>query len=377
MSHPERLFPQRERRVTDYLSASQNNDPLLYPGQRPETSYITDGETVYLINVETDEQTGYGNFLVQTKQGNRPADEILAEHGAAPIEERIPILAFGANLSPGSLENKFRKVGRPDAQVIPTMYAELKGKDVVWSGGPGIKGNFIAILYEGEETQDTAVQVGVNFLTPEQVIVMNATEMAYELSAVTVQIGDEHIKAFYYAGRDSVYLKNGHPVAVESIAAKNRTLEHSPTKELLEEVLAREDIMTGLLGLYPELQGVSSAEQYVAFCEELFQRSPADRMKLRRAIHTIIGTIGHSKYIEPSDAISSRQSWANPSTLPTLKDQRNGLSHHETYRLPSEELGEWKDKSARDRVLRTLTTHLLSGMTRRLELQEKLDLNNS
>ena len=66
-----------------------------------------------------------------------------------------------------------------------------------------------------------------------------------------------------------------------------------------------------------------------------------------------------SKITAKADAIDRLESWANPSTIPTYGEQQRGIYHHNVYRLPSQELGEWADQEARRRVLRTMTTHLI------------------
>lgn len=352
--------------VDEYLSASRNNNPLLYPGERPKSSYLTDGETVFALD-STHDADGNLIFSMETIDGYRSVDDFLIGRGAPLMADRIPVLAFGANVSPGSLASKFLKVGREDALIIPTVYAKLHGHDVVWSGGPGMNGNFVAILYEGEETKETDVQVAITFLTQEQLLVMNATELSYTLSSVELDVDGQTVRAFYYVGQDSVYLKDGMPVAVESIPADGRNIESSNTTALLNDVLSSPSVMDAVIAEYPALESMTT-EGYVAMVARLKVEKKA--LSLKKAIQQAIADNNMSKLVESADAVKQAESWANPSTLPTLGDQHNGIYHHGTYLLPSQELGVWGDPAKRQAVLSAITTHLVRVSSGNLKASE-------
>lgn len=339
-------------RVTDYLSASQDDDPFLYPGERPAGSYVTDGEFVQAIDVVA---TADGlQFNVRNSDDDLPLNTYLYSKGAPRMEDRIPVLAFGANMSPGSLKSKFTKIGRPDALVVPTIYGELAGHDIVWSGGPGVNGNFIAILYHGEEAQDTTVQVGVNFLTREQLLVMHATELSYDLASIDVTVADEPLRAYYYAGHDDVYLQDGHPVAIESVAAEGRTLTVANTVELLENVLSDETAMDIISVGHPRLTS-AGIEDYRRYAEDLRSKKGA-RLALKALVHDTLRYLGNSKEIASEPAQDNMMSWSNPSTIPTYGEWKQGIYHHDVYRLPNQEIPQWADAERRKKVLRALTT---------------------
>ena len=341
--------------VTNYRSASQNKDPMLYPGERPTDSYITDGTSVFDIKVTACNE-GLA-FEVDSSAGPVPINSLLEERGVPLMEDRIPVLAFGANMSPGSLASKFKKVGRDDAKIIPTIYASLPGHDVVWSGGPGVNGNFIAILYQGRETQDTSVQVGINFLTREQLLVMHATELAYDLNTVELVIDGKPLKAYFYDGVDSVFLENGSPVAVENIPAVGRTLPATNTREMLKDVLEDPDIMTSLLELHPDLLDLD-VDSYVAYAQKLTQVK-GGKLALKKSIHERIKAHGKSKIVDKTHSRNGAMNWANPSMLPTYGEQLTGALHHNIYRLPSQELHDWVDPAARAGVLGSIAAHLV------------------
>lgn len=343
-----------DARAVDFLSASQNDDPSLYPGQRPESSYVTDGTNIF--NIEVDTEGGEINLKLNTADGRSvDIDEFLQSRGVPLMDDRIPVLAFGANVSPGSLASKFKKVGREDALVIPTVYCELSGHDVVWSGGPGMKGNFIAIMYEGEETANTTVQVAINFLTREQMVVMHATELNYQLASKDVSVEGVDLRTFFYVGQDSIYLEDGRPVAISSINAEGRNLPEDSTGSLLDKMLRDEQVSSALYEEFPgiDLGGVDSYMAHV----ELLAETKGARTDFKKAIHRIIGDLNLSKMSSNPSAELLQESWANPSTLPSFGDMKKGIYHHELLKLASQELGEWPDKEARRKVIGSIATH--------------------
>jgi hypothetical protein len=40
-----------DRPTTDYASASRDKTPMVYPGERPDSSYVTDGEMVSALKI--------------------------------------------------------------------------------------------------------------------------------------------------------------------------------------------------------------------------------------------------------------------------------------------------------------------------------------
>lgn len=283
------------REVKSFLSASQDKDPMLYPGERPEQSYLTDGVYVYNLAVRESEKLEFSTTNSAGEAVN--LNELLAEKGAPLLEDRIPVLGFGANMSPGSLASKFAKIGREDALCVPTAYTTLKGHDVVWSGGPGMNGDFIAVLYDGPEVEETEVQVGVNFLTREQLLVMNATEMAYQLAWADVDIEGHPVRAYYYVGQDQIYIKDGLPVAIDSVPATGRVIEESSTRDLLEEVVSNKEIIESVSQIFPEVSHVQNVEDYLSVVGQfkLEKRS----LKLKKAMHEAIAADEYAKKVQP------------------------------------------------------------------------------
>lgn len=320
---------------------------------------MLDGSDVF--RVAAINTAGELEFAVQSSDGEEISlDAYLAAKGAASMGDRIPVLAYGANMCPASIYSKFEKVARPDAHIVPTIYAELEGYDVVWSGGPGMNGNFIANLYTGEETEDTRISVGVNFLTREQLLVMHATEMNYDLASLDVDIDGVRVKALVYTGVDQILMQDGHPVAVKDITPidGSRTLQDRTTRELVDWMIELPQIQAQL-----ESEGahnITSADEYVENTRELIAVK-GRKMERKRAIHRTMAEYGQTAaYILPIPD-SALMSWSNPSTIPTYSEQQQGITSKNLYVLPTSELPKdnWPNQKKRDLVLRSLGTHRL------------------
>lgn len=344
--------------VESYPSASLNDDPLLYPGVRPEASFLLDGNDVFAV--ETTDTDGGLQFELRSLNGSTTdLDAYLEKKGVPKMADRIPILGYGANMCPASIKSKFTKVGRPDAEIVPTIYGQLNGFDVVWSGGPGVNGNFIANLYNGPETEQTTATVGVNFLTTEQLLVMHATELSYDLSTVDVDVDGAIVKALVYAGVDDILIRDGKPVAVSAIKAHGRDIEVATTRELLDDMLRDEDILQALQAEGVISEGID-ADAYVAQTKELVV-VPGAKLARKRVVHGVMSRLGKSRVFKLSQRPERLQTWANPSNIPTYGEQLQGIYHKDVYVLPNQVLDadKWPDKAKRDLVLRGVGTHFM------------------
>lgn len=343
--------------VDSYPSASLHDNPLLYPGVRPGTSFLVDDELVFAVDVRAKE--GALDYSIVSPDGTRAAiDEYLAVRGVACLESRIPILAYGANMCPASLKSKFTKIGRPDGLIVPTIYAQLKGHDIVWSGGPGANGNFIANLYTGPETLETTVTIGINFLTQEQLLVMHATEMSYDLTTIEVTVEGVNIKALVYAGIDDILIRDGKPVAVDATNAIGRGLESTDTESLLLEMLSDKEIAEDLVKLGGVPAG-TNVDMYIQQVRKLAHIS-GGKLARKKAIHTVFRYYNRSRSYQLIRSEAAMQSWANPSTIPTYGEQLEGTAHNSIYLLPSQVLDKDKwDPERREKVLSSMGTHLM------------------
>jgi hypothetical protein len=353
----ETLYPQSA--VESYASASLHNNPLLYPGEHPDASFVTDGQFVSTLVAKNVE----GNLEVQmhTPDGVRPVNDFLAENGAAPLEDRIPIIGYGSNLCPGSLRKKFEKIGRPDALIVPTLYTELSGADVVWSAGPGVNGNFIAGLYADPEVAETSVRVGLNMLTREQLLVMHATELNYNLRRIELQIDGVKFPAYFYSGGE-VLLEDGKPVAVKGTSAKGRVLPEATTSDVLEQMLGNQ-VFQEKIAEYMGNGAVLPAtpEAFVAYVASLkptaTDKQPKLKLKNYLQAAYAAANLARASQLANSPAVS----WANPSTIPTWGESLRGLRHSELYLLPQQviEPDAFANRIDREKVMRGIGAHFV------------------
>ena len=113
-------------RVTPGQDASDYAvDP--YPGQRPYGSFVIDDEGL-CWPVSPDEAQPSG-WAVSGDEDSVCLDEWLATFGAAPLAERIPLVGYGSNASPG----KVLANGTP----LPSVHLACTLEDLasVWCGG--------------------------------------------------------------------------------------------------------------------------------------------------------------------------------------------------------------------------------------------------
>ena len=189
---------------------------LQYPFARPEGSFMTDGEAVVTL------PSDYPTFCVE-------ADNMLRSKAMPTIAERIPVVAYGANVSPAKFREKMDKYGdtavQSELQTVPMLAVEIPDQQVVWHGKPSQAGSVFSELYKGEDTEGQSASAVVQFLTNEQLALMHATEgVTYHLAPVDVRTADDatiHAVA-YVAGASSMLVEDGKPVAMK-VSAEDTT----------------------------------------------------------------------------------------------------------------------------------------------------------
>lgn len=364
--------------IDAYPSSRLSGEPLLYPGARPDTSFLLSGKDLYELSAEN--VNGTLSFAIESSDDKQSSlDDYLMANNAESMNGRIPILAYGANMNPASLYAKFDDIGRGDAHIVPTLFGQLKDHDVVWSGGPGVNGNFVANLYTGEETKGTEITVGVNFLTKEQLLAMHRTEIPYDLAEVPVTIAGVTINALVYSGIDNILIRNGRPVAVDAVEAQEgtRKLEGASTVELTEWMAQMPEVQTVLASEGAE--DIRSASEYVE--SSLGLKSLKEKTARKLKVHSVFERAGLSKLFRLPVAESALQSWANPSAVQSYGEQLEGIHAKDVYTLPSSEVphGSWSSHAKRSAMLSSISTHFiymtgLEQIGRRLSRTEQNNL---
>ena len=214
---------------------------LEYPGDRPSGSYITYGDEV------VDLPNGFTEFMLA-------ADEMLRNRGLPGMDERIPVLAYGANAAPDRLRKKMAKFGQElqdELQVVPHCSAVVKDTIAGWHGRPSQAGGAFAELIHDETTRGVDLRAHVAFLTQEQLAVISTTEGAtYSLADVDALLGDEeHSRRVlsYVALESSILRIDDKPVPIGGLHHRGlelRGLVSASTSEAVEHMLRVAGIKT-------------------------------------------------------------------------------------------------------------------------------------
>ncbi|MEZ5114660.1 MAG: hypothetical protein R2737_00215 [Candidatus Nanopelagicales bacterium] len=100
-----------------------------YPGRRPDVSVLVD--PAGRVHSVASDPSGPGRW--RTEHGD--LDDHLAAEGAAPLAERVPVLAYGSNASPG----KIAQMSHPDEAGLPLpavlLRARAHGLAAAWADG--------------------------------------------------------------------------------------------------------------------------------------------------------------------------------------------------------------------------------------------------
>lgn len=264
-------------------------EPLRYPGLRPETGFTLGANGVVLpVELAMDPATNTPNFYVNTESGVWNLNDALVEAGATPMEDRIPVVTFGSNANPGQLMHKFAehvKTGdlkAEDAYFIPTTEATIEGLAPVYVPKVGIWKYSFSTLYplEGATTN-----VHVNWLTKQQLEIIHTTEKAYEFCEYgKATIGDNvlQVPAYMYVakGASSAYLDaEGKPVVMEGADVEGVDIRVIPQREIQDELLL--ETRDAILAEFPHLsqRGLDSVEGLHEAISTMPNYSPADTSK--------------------------------------------------------------------------------------------------
>jgi hypothetical protein len=250
--------------------------PATYPGPAPDGHYLLiDDAVVPLVADEAGGAAGpdgtAGALRVRLADGT-PVDDVLARLGGAPLAERVPALAYGANRSPHSLAMKLAHHGYTPpgpASVLPVLAGTVADLDVV-AAGFSWQGFVYADL---APSPGTRVSVLVTLLDPGQVAAINDSEGVgrglYECAFVpgfTVEGTATTFRALAYAGCRPVFVspEAGTPLAFSAIAASGRRFPAEAQVGVLAHVLRS----TGVVGDVAALLRVPASDE-VAVAREL------------------------------------------------------------------------------------------------------------
>jgi gamma-glutamylcyclotransferase (GGCT)/AIG2-like uncharacterized protein YtfP len=107
-----------------FLDAEYPDVP--YPGRWPGVSYVHDGGVGVPIQPDPGRLAGW-------RVGDRDLDDWLAERGAAPLAQRVPVLSYGSNRCPSKITWLRRELGLTGPVVL--LAADTEDLAAVWASG--------------------------------------------------------------------------------------------------------------------------------------------------------------------------------------------------------------------------------------------------
>ncbi len=205
--------------ISEYLAAvpprpygpEQLEFALTYPWARPETSYLlaADGEV--------------------------RAPDLDRAKG------RHPVLAFGSNAAPSTLQRKFAHFEDPQDREILVVAGELHDYDVGPAASVAVYGAMPATLFASPGTR---VRAAVLFATDNQATQLTWSELSYVFGRLEVTFAAELevTSVLAYASRFGTFCPDGEPPALAAVPATDRRAAPRTQRELL-------DVVGGLTGI--------------------------------------------------------------------------------------------------------------------------------
>jgi hypothetical protein len=202
-----------------------------------------------------------GDGLRVSLADGSPVDRALAAVGAAPLAERVPVLAYGANRSPHTLAMKMAHHGRspgpgPAAPVaIPVLAGSVTGLDVV-AAGLSSQGFVYADV---APSPGTRISVLLTLLDPDQATAVHRSEGVgagmYECALVdgfeVAGAPGLTLEAVAYAGCLPVFVSPelAAPLAFATIAAEGRRFAAEDQVGIMAHVLRSTGVAPAVAGL--------------------------------------------------------------------------------------------------------------------------------
>lgn len=229
-------FSDFEVDITKY-SPAPRKDPLSYPGKRPDFSFLFHEDSILPIIPEKTQDLGKSSVLFSNGD-KRELDSILQELHAETIEERYVVIGYGSNANPAQLSVKFKDLHRP----IPVFKGTLTGYDVVYASFISPYGAIPATIDHSDETK---VEVWINFLDEEQMRIMDKTEgrnKSYWLTKIEDEIKLENglvISPLYvYISTMGILPINERSVRINDIKASNVKFNGMNQNEIISYFLS-------------------------------------------------------------------------------------------------------------------------------------------
>jgi hypothetical protein len=154
---------------------------LTYPYAREPGSYLFVNGVAYPYVRITRRPLDDSEVVVGDKRLR--VSRLLAELGLANLRDQplTPVLAYGSNANVEALTRKFVTPLYPHPTAIPVLAGRVRGYDVAWSPNFSFNGSLPATI---APSPGTTARVWVNWLNPDQLERMNATESVGDMYAL-------------------------------------------------------------------------------------------------------------------------------------------------------------------------------------------------
>ncbi|GAA0592538.1 hypothetical protein GCM10009001_05910 [Virgibacillus siamensis] len=170
------------------IELSPYDDPDIYPGPRPSSSFIyfkgrahkiieEKGVPVEDLVIQYSESQLLEGSFAGGSITEKTVRSLLNEHNFLPISKRVPLVAYGSNVCLAQLKYKF-SLNKEISDFVICLRGSIQDTDIVYGSFLAPYGSLPAIIAPVEGTQ---TEIWLTFVDPEQLEHMNSTEGRYEL----------------------------------------------------------------------------------------------------------------------------------------------------------------------------------------------------
>jgi DNA-binding GntR family transcriptional regulator len=142
-----------------FLCSDYSRGP--YPGSRPGVSFVEFDGAAWVVRPSTESRSGW--LVTGSSVSSADLDIWLSARMAPPLGDRLPLLAYGSNASPGKID-WLREQGLAGPSIV--VEADVENVTAVWSGGVRARDDQRPAVLTA--AQGVTERHAVWFVTPEQ-----------------------------------------------------------------------------------------------------------------------------------------------------------------------------------------------------------------
>ncbi len=238
--------------------------PELYPGNRPEWSFVLAHGMVYPIVIDQNYEVSPDSILMVQREnkGRTLLDNALKKWSVAPLSQRFAVIGYGSNPVPGQLQSKFG-----DEAIVPVLYGSLKDTEIVYNLISNQGYAFAELLLH---QTDVKAPIAITFLDSMQLQRMIETEENYVLSFAPGPLtlnngidipGGVDDRLYVFAGFRKVWVPKNwkQPVAVKELPSKNRSVDQLGQTQVLQ--LCIKDFELEEFGIHNPMELIARVRQ--------------------------------------------------------------------------------------------------------------------